>query len=448
MKGADQDPFVFFLDSSSKKATDSEPPGEASRNVLTTESERIEPPEAPRDAPSAQQKSLPRRYAYRSRWVVWLFRLLDGLGAALFTRNRDRPKVFKRVIVLRPDHIGDVLFSLPALRALRKELPNARIDFLIGSWARSLLPQDSKDFHGIEVIEFSASWLGRPKKKRFGLMAVFRLACLLRRRERDLGGAYDLVVDLRGDFQSILAARLAGARFLAGRGYTGLGFFLDLELSEVKGRHQVECNLALIESLGFGPLETTNPKLELTGEEIEQGRALLRTYGVDGSKVVIGIHAGAGNPTKIWGGDKYADLIKWIITKTPSQVVIFGGPKDRSVTNDVVIALKGLRTEGRVVDLCGKLPGLRSFMMAACQCTVFVGNDSGPGHIAAALGVPVISVFSGTNDPTEWGPRGPSVVIVRKRVDCENCGLTFCDHHSCMVGLDPSTVYKALRRCV
>ena len=132
----------------------------------------------------------------------------------------------------------------------------------------------------------------------------------------------------------------------------------------------------------------------------------------------------------------------------PSQVVIFGGPKDRSVTNDVVTALKDLRTEGRVVDLCGKLPGLRSFMMAAYQCTVFVGNDSGPGHIAAALGVPVISVFSGTNDPAEWGPRGPSVVIVRKRIDCENCGLTFCDHHSCMVGLDPSTVYEALRRCV
>ncbi|MFP6871654.1 MAG: glycosyltransferase family 9 protein [Nitrospinota bacterium] len=448
MKGADQNPPVFSLDSSSGEATNSNPSGKASGKVLTIELGRIEPPEAPRAAPSAQQKSPPRQYAYRSRWAVRLFRLLDGLGAALLARERDRPKVIERVIVLRPDHIGDVLFSLPALRALRNELPDARIDLLIGPWARPLLPDDSKNLYGIELIEFSAPWLERPKKDRFGLMAALGLARLLRRRAHELGGAYDLAVDLRGDFQSILAARLAGARYLAGSGRTGLGFFLDVELEEMRGRHQVERNLALIESAGFGYQETTNPELELTRDEIEQGRALLRTHGVDGSRIVIGIHAGAGNPTKIWGVDKFAGLIRRIITNMPSQVVIFGGPDDRSVTDDVMIALKGLRTEGRVVDLCDKLPGLRSFMMAARHCTLFVGNDSGPGHIAAALGVPVISVFSGTNDPAEWGPRGSSVVIVRKRIECEVCGLTFCDHHSGMAGLDSDIVYEALRRCV
>jgi hypothetical protein len=172
MKGADRNPPVFSLDSSSGEDTNSNPSGEASGKVLTIELGRIEPPEAPRAAPSVQQKSPPRQYAYRSQWAVRLFRLLDGLGAALLARERDRPKVIERVIVLRPDHIGDVLFALPALRALRKELPDARIDLLIGPWARPLLPDDSKNIYGIELIEFSAPWLERPKKKRFALMAA------------------------------------------------------------------------------------------------------------------------------------------------------------------------------------------------------------------------------------------------------------------------------------
>jgi ADP-heptose:LPS heptosyltransferase len=448
MRGADQNPPVFSLDPSQREETNSPSAGASAEKVLTIELGRVDPPESPRAAPALPEDSRPREYTYRSPWVARLFRLLDALGGAIFSRKSERPAHIERVLVLRPDHLGDVLFSFPALKSLREKLPDARIDLLIGPWARPLIPPNPKDLYGIELLEFTAPWLERPKNVRFGLKATWRLARLLRGRSRELGGPYDLAVDMRGDFQLILAARLAGVRYLAGSGRTGLGFFLDAEVDEQEGRHQVERNLALVESAGFGSLETTNPDLRLAEEEVEQGRALLRTHGVDGSKIVIGMHLGAGSPTKIWGVDKFAQLIRRTLTNMPSQVVIFGGEDDRAVTDDVLIALRGTRTEGGVVDLCGKLPGLRSYMMAVSQCALFVGNDSGPGHIAAALGVPVISVFSSTNDPAEWGPRGPSVVIVRKRIECEGCGLTLCDHHSCMVELDSEIVYQAVRRCV
>ncbi|MBI3026361.1 MAG: glycosyltransferase family 9 protein, partial [Candidatus Tectomicrobia bacterium] len=102
----------------------------------------------------------------------------------------------------------------------------------------------------------------------------------------------------------------------------------------------------------------------------------------------------------------------------------------------------------RVADLCGALPTLRAFMGVARACHLFVGNDSGPSHIAAALGVPVLCLFSGTNDPAEWGPRGGAVVILRRRIECEGCGLAECGHHSCMVQLDVEAVFQAVRRCV
>ncbi len=447
MKGADRKSSNPLSDSPSGVIGNSELPG-IPLPVLDPELGRIKPPEGPRGGNSFQHEPRPRRYAYRNPWTVRLFRLLDSVCGRLFGKIRERPKTIERVLVMRPDHLGDFLFSLPALKALRDELPDARIDVLVSPLARQLIPNNWKEWWGFAPLEFSAPWLQRPKKIRFGLRATLGLTRLLRKRRRDLGGRYDLAIDLRGDFQLILASRLAGARYLVGKGHTGLGSLLDVEVDGAGGSHQVEMNLAHVESAGFEPRETTSPELIPSKEEEGQGKSILRAQGVDGSKILIGMHVGAGQPTKLWGVDKYAELIRRIIAGRPSQVVLLGGPEDRAITDDVLISLKGSRIEGRVFDLCGKLPDLRTFMMVAKQCALFVGNDSGPGHIAAALQVPVVSVFSGTNDPAEWGPRGPSVVIVRKRIECEGCGLTQCDHLSCMAELDIDAVYQAVRRCV
>ena len=162
--------------------------------------------------------------------------------------------------------------------------------------------------------------------------------------------------------------------------------------------------------------------------------------------LVVGVHPGAGQPTKRWGAEKFARLIERLTTAFGAWVVVLGGPADRPVAEAVLSEIGNEAAKARVVDLCGRLGDLRGFMGVAQACSLFVGNDSGPGHIAAALGVPLVGVFSGTNDPAEWGPRGAAVVIVRKRMDCEGCGLTFCDHHSCMVELDVETVFQAVRR--
>jgi len=329
-----------------------------------------------------------------------------------------------------------------------EQVRRARIDLLIGPWARPLFSADPQDWPGVEFLIFSAPWLVRPKRVRLGVGAVLSLAGLLRRRAREIGGPYDLAVDLRGDFQLILAARLAGVRYLVGRGITGLGFWLDAEGGEVRGRHQVEGNLALLEEAGFGPQKTINPEIRLSKDEVDQGRALLRAHGLDPSRLLVGVHPGAGLPTKRWRAEKFSRLIDRVASELPARVLLVGGPDDRPVADAVLAGLRGPRTAGRVVDLCGKLPHLRAFMSVAKACHLFVGNDSGPGHIAAALGVPVICVFSGTNDPAEWGPRGAAVLVMRKRIECEGCGLATCDHHSCMAQLDVEAVYQAVRRCV
>lgn len=408
-------------------------------------------PEAVRgEEPPRRGASLPagRPYAYKKPWMRNAARWVDGVGERLLARRREWPAEVRRVLVFRPDHLGDVVFALPILRVLREALPEAQIDVLVGPWAKPLFPESGKIAPGMDLIFFESPWLARPPRARLGLRGVLSLAWLLRRRARETGGPYDFVVDLRGDFRHILAARLARARYLAGRGITGLGFLLDAEGREVPGRHQVEGNMALLEEAGFGPLETANPSIALTPEEIEAGRAVLRAHGVANAKMVVGVHPGAGMATKRWAPEKFAALIIRIASELPARVLLLGGPGDRPAADAVLAAMGEARVSRRLVDLCGALPTLRDFMGVARACHLFIGNDSGPAHIAAALGVPVLCLFSGTNDPSEWGPRGGAVVILRKRVECEGCGLAECDHHSCMVQIDVETAFQAVRRCV
>lgn len=389
-----------------------------------------------------------REYAYRSIWTKRIFRTIDLIGSKIFQQERERPQNVSRVLVMRPDHLGDVLFSFPTLEFLQDALPNCQIDLLLSPGSRHLLPAKWDEVDRIGILEFSAPWLIRPKKNRWGFRGMAELIRLLRVRQREIGGCYDVVIDLRGDFQLILAARMAGARFLVGRGHTGFGFALDKELIEVEGRHQVENNFALLELAGFGPQKTYNPFLVLSDSDIEQARALLRPHGINRSKVLVGIHPGAGLATKRWGANKFADLIRRMISDLPVRIVLLGGIDDRSVADDILANLKGVRLDGRFVDFCGRLPDLRSFMAVSQHCSLFIGNDSGPSHIAAALDVPLICLFSGTNDPGEWGPRGSSVVIIRHRIECEKCALSICEHHSCMQEIDVERVFQAVRRCV
>ncbi len=408
---------------------------------------RLSPPGEPRRPPGSPPAP-ERRYAYKQGWVRALFRAVDAAGEALSRGPRERPAQLDRVLVMRPDHLGDVVFSFPALWALRERLPEARIDILVSPAARPLLQSDPKRPLWMGILEHQAPWLRRPKGRRFSPTSAWTVAQMLRRRCRELGGVYDLAIDFRGDFHYVLAARLAGVRYLVGRGITGLGFLLDVEGEEVPGRHQVESNLYLIEQAGFGPIETANPELWLSREEREQGRALLAARRVDPERILVGLHPGAGAKTKRWGADRYGRLIERMVRELNVQVLVLGGPEDEEEIQTALAGLRWATAARRVIDLGGRLPDLRAFMAVVRECTLFIGNDSGPSHIASALGVPLLCLFSGTNDPAEWGPRGPAVVILRKRVPCERCGLISCDHHSCMVQLDEEAVYQAVKQCV
>ncbi len=383
-----------------------------------------------------------RSYHYKRFPVRWAFRALDLMGETFVRKTRERPPAIRRVLLMRPDHIGDVVCTLPAIHSLRENLPDAQIDLLISSSARSLFRDPGEELDGVNFLVFNASWRDRPNRKKFAFLSMSRLRRLLRLRAEEIGGPYDLAVDFAGDFQSIIAARLAGARYLVGRGIRGFGFGLDVEAEEFPKRHQVEFNLGMLEYAGLGPFETKNTALTLSKEELAEGRACVSALVEGDSDFLIGIHPGAGGEERIWSPKLYGELIRRVVSTLPARVLLLGGPDDRQVVDAILKSMKGVRVRGTIVDMCEKVQHLRSLMGVMKACRLFIGNDSGPTHIAAALGVPVICIFQGPAEPSVWGPRGPNVVVLRKRLASAR------GTHTDKENQELERVYEAVKRCV
>lgn len=383
-----------------------------------------------------------RNYHYKRFPARWAFRAVDLLGETFFRKTRERPQAIRRVLLVRPDHIGDVICTLPAIHAIRDSLPDTQIDLLIRSSARSLFREFDEELSGVDFLVFNASWRDRPKRKKFGFRSLRRLRRLLRMRAEEIDGPYDLAVDFAGDFQSIIAARLAGVRYLVGRGIRGFGFALDVEAEEFPNRHQVEFNLDMLEYAGLGPFETKNPALTLSEEELAEGRACIDSLTEDPTGSFIGIHPGAGVRERIWSPKLYGELISRVVSTLPVRVLLLGGPDDRQVVDETLKSMKGVRVRGTIIDMCEKVQHLRSLMGVMKACRLFIGNDSGPSHIAAALGLPVICIFQGPAEPSVWGPRGPNVLVLRKSP------TSVGDTHKDKENQELERVYEAVKRCV
>ncbi|MBI3399616.1 MAG: glycosyltransferase family 9 protein, partial [Deltaproteobacteria bacterium] len=144
------------------------------------------------------------------------------------------------------------------------------------------------------------------------------------------------------------------------------------------------------------------------------------------SKLTIGFHVGSGCPSKLWPVERFADLMERVYGKLKAQIVVVGGFEDIRL----IKKLEGLLSFKPIV-----MAGKTTFEQTAAvikRCSLFIGNDSLPVHIAAAVEVPVIVLFSAANDWQRWRPYGNDVTVVCKDVPCKGCEKAVCDSMECM----------------
>lgn len=368
--------------------------------------------------------------AYRSPLKRGLARGLDALGACLpGARGPVRWGRVERVAVLRLDHLGDLLLSFPALEALRAALPKARIDLYVGPWCLDLARLCP---HVDSVQALPAEWFQRPQRQAWPLASLWRSARLLRQ------GRYDLGVDLRGELRHALLLRLAGIPQRLGALQTAGAFLLTQALPPAQG-HEAHRAWALLRDAGLPGLGAKAPRLHLDpgAAARREARRRLKAWGLKPG--FLALHPFAGAPSRRWPRAHWQELL----TKLPGagRVLLLGDAGEAQALRDLLPPGAGRR----LVPAAGAL-SLDVLAAVLEQAGLLVGLNSGPGHLAAAVGTPVLSIFSAANDPARWAPLGPQVKVLVEPAPCGPCELADCPlGNACLRRLRPARVLRALK---
>jgi ADP-heptose:LPS heptosyltransferase len=263
---------------------------------------------------------------------------------------------------------------------------------------------------------------------------------------------FDLAIDLRKEPDTRTLLQMADAPVTAGFEYHDRFPWLDVTLpheghtqSVHKRRHAADDLLNLVDAVvaaGRSNAYGIDCRRDRTPPAIT---SLLAQRDICGRRLVC-LHAGAGNATKQWPTAYFADLTKELLATEEVDIVLIGGSDDRTISRAVGELLGEQR---RVHDLTGmiKLEDLPYFLRA---CALFVGNDSGPKHIAASVGIPVVGIHSGVVDAREWGPLGDASVALQRDMICSPCYKSTrqeCDRGmACLEGLSMHHVLDTCRR--
>lgn len=326
----------------------------------------------------------------------------------------------KKILIIRLDHIGDFILSLPAIKLLKKKYENSFITVLVGSWNKPIAERVREID---EVLTFNFFFEEAEKGKiLIGKSDLKDLENNLKKRE------FDLAIDLRRQPETREILKLSGAKvkigFSTGKEDSWLTVRMkpNSEMDDLPGKkikiHQTTQMIKLIGSIEGENQKEENIKIEMPEIEIKKGSEKIKDYlKLFKDEFIIGIHPGAGNLIKQWPLEYFSYLAELFIEKTNSKIVILGGNKDERFALEIINKTKN---KERITSLAGKF-NLIEFMNFLKYCNLFIGNDSGASHLAGIMGVPTLTIFSGQVSPFEWHPLGEKTLSIAVNVPCAPC---------------------------
>ena len=316
------------------------------------------------------------------------------------------PATIRRVLIRANNWIGDVVMISPAVRALRAHFGGARIAILAKTWVLESLRGDP--FFD-DLIEYDSGGAHR------GLSGRLRLAAALR-QER-----FDLAVLFQKAFDAAAIAFLAAARHRVGYATDRRSWLLTHPLPPPPpDTHHVEAFLGIARALGCR-IDDPFPSFHLTEADRRSARELLDGAGLTGRAPLLAMHPGASKEPRAWHADRFADLGRRLAERRGARIVLIGSAAERGQLQTIAAGLPHGSVFLPDPDLSMKATGA-----LLENCHLFVGNDSGPMHVAAALGVPTIGIF-GPGSPRRTAPlaRRGRVIALSKDYPCSPCRQDF-----------------------
>jgi ADP-heptose:LPS heptosyltransferase len=327
-------------------------------------------------------------------------------------------ETIRSILIVKLDHLGDVLLTIPAMRRLREIFPEARITALAGSWARPMLEMEpcldevlTYDFFG------SSSSQGSRRLDDDEARQVARLFA---------GRRFDLAIDLRREGDTRHFLRASGATYTVGYANRNVNDWLTLSLPwedvvpvHPPRRHVALDALRLVEMLALSSRSEVIGDYRLASLDDPAVDRLLADRLPADPGLLVGLHPGAGRAIKSWPADRFACLADRMIEELGATVILFGTTDDAEQVKGL---LRCIRRRDRLVSLAYEL-SLPGFMALLPRLDFFVGNDSGPTHLAGASGIPTLGVYAATIDASQWAPLGPQSAVIQRRMRCSPCYL-------------------------
>ena len=348
----------------------------------------------------------------------------------------------KSVLVIKLDHIGDFLLAAPAFAAIRRHFADAEVTLLCASWNAGL-GRKSGLFDRVIAFDFFPSKADAPRRPRADPRLVAKLGL----------PAFDLAIDLRVDEDTRGVLHYVSARCKAGFYSRLMPSDMAIVLPQVRLdpadgagilAHQRGMMLRLVATViaYFDPLDDAGHLLRRVAADHDADVARMK----EGWRApVIVVSTSSGREIKNWPLEKFAAICDWIVAELGGTVVLLGGAEQK---REAALLARKLSSPN-VVDLVGRLPIEQSFAVIA-HADLYLGNDSGLTHAAAALRVPTVALYSGMDPIAVWGPLGPRVTAIRAAVPCSPCHLTYvtdCTHaHICMRAIPVDAVKQAVLR--
>jgi len=332
------------------------------------------------------------------------------------------------ILVRTPNWLGDAILSTPAIHALREAFPKAELMAIAHRRVEEIFNKNP-DLDYVFVYD--------PEAEHRGFFQFLRFLSTLREKRVDSSIIFPL------SFSSAWMVYLAGARERIGYSTEGRGFLLTKRIPlppNFKRKHLLDSYLEIILSLG---IETRERRLfpPLSFEDEKKAKTLLESEGIKEDKTLIGINPGAKfGPAKRWFKERFILLGKEILHHFSGLIVVFGSSEERVLSEEIARSIGE-----KAISLAGKT-SLGTLAAIVKRCCLFISNDTGPMHLASAVGTPVIAIFGSTS--SQWtGPIGERDVVIQEPISCSPCYKRKClyGHYQCMNLISVDKVYRIVR---
>jgi lipopolysaccharide heptosyltransferase II len=349
----------------------------------------------------------------------------------------------KKILIINPFGIGDVLFTTPVIKALKRQYP----DSFIGFWSNLRVEPILKSNSQInKVFALSRGDLKKIYQDSFfqGLYRALKLIGEIKKEH------FDICLDFSLDHRYSLLAKIVGIRQRIGFNYKGRGRFLSfgIDLEGYRDKHVVDYYLELLKFLNI-PVVDKNLSLTVILNDDSKAKNILASVGVEETDCLIGIFPGAGGSwgrdavAKHWPAPKFAQLANKLMDKFGAKVIILGDESERKIAEVIVHAMAN-----KPIDLVGKI-GLELLPAVIKNCNLLITNDGGPMHMAAALGIKSVSVFGPVSEVV-YGPYpvGSDHIVLKSDLECRPCYKDFrlpvCDKDKeCLKQVSVDAVFDA-----